>query len=313
VPSQSLDSSDKVSKSGDTMSGPLTLPGAPTLANHAATKAYVDTTSAATGFVLKTGDTMTGDLRATYNDPRIILTKPTGVHLNGIFGRAGADLSRWLIQLGDGTVETGINTGSNFAITRYDDGGFEVDSPISIVRATGVVTIPKLASTAVSGTVTMLPSGTSAGGTSAVLGIGYAGGGTQYGISLRPTTDSTAALYFFNAANSGVGNVTVTSTATSYNTSSDERLKEAFETFDAGRIVDNTEVYSFAWKSTGERSYGVSAQEANETFPQAVTYVKEQDWWGIDYSKYVPVLLQELKTLRARVAELEDKLAVKPS
>ena len=37
--------------------------------------------------------------------------------------------------------------------------------------------------------------------------------------------------------------------------------------------------------------------------------MKEQDWWGIDYSKYVPVLLQELKALRARVAQLEGAAA----
>lgn len=35
-------SSAKVSKTGDTMTGALTLPGAPTNANHAATKAYID-------------------------------------------------------------------------------------------------------------------------------------------------------------------------------------------------------------------------------------------------------------------------------
>lgn len=32
----------KVNKSGDTMTGPLVLSGLPTLADHAATKAYVD-------------------------------------------------------------------------------------------------------------------------------------------------------------------------------------------------------------------------------------------------------------------------------
>jgi len=50
----------RVAKAGDTMTGPLTLPGAPTAANHAATKAYVDTEVDAR--VAKSGDTMTGFL-----------------------------------------------------------------------------------------------------------------------------------------------------------------------------------------------------------------------------------------------------------
>ncbi len=40
---------DKVSKSGDTMTGILTLSGAPTAASHAATKSYVDSVAAAAG------------------------------------------------------------------------------------------------------------------------------------------------------------------------------------------------------------------------------------------------------------------------
>jgi hypothetical protein len=46
--------SGNVLKSGDTMSGFLTLSGAPTLANHAATKSYVDTVATNT-FVIQSG------------------------------------------------------------------------------------------------------------------------------------------------------------------------------------------------------------------------------------------------------------------
>jgi hypothetical protein len=52
-----------VLKAGDTMTGPLTLPGDPTAPLHAATKQYVDGLSvSADEFVLKSGDTMTGPL-----------------------------------------------------------------------------------------------------------------------------------------------------------------------------------------------------------------------------------------------------------
>jgi hypothetical protein len=52
----------KVAKSGDTMTGMLTLPSTtPSVANHATRKGYVDTQDALK--VAKAGDTMTGDLR----------------------------------------------------------------------------------------------------------------------------------------------------------------------------------------------------------------------------------------------------------
>tara|TARA_B100000035_G_scaffold312040_1_gene322697 strand:+ start:2063 stop:3295 length:1233 start_codon:yes stop_codon:yes gene_type:complete len=75
----SNDIGTKVSKAGDVMAGALTLPGAPTNANHAATKAYVDTAYTAgnglslsgTEFLMSgsyTGDfTATGDVTA-YSD-----------------------------------------------------------------------------------------------------------------------------------------------------------------------------------------------------------------------------------------------------
>ena len=102
-----------------------------------------------------------------------------------------------------------------------------------------------------------------------------------------------------------VGTIGTSPTGTTYATSSDGRLKEDLQTFDAGRIIDDTEVYDFRWKEVGERSYGVIAQQAVEVYPMAVTHDEKEDWWGIDYSKYVPILLQELKALRVRVAELE--------
>lgn len=51
-----FDSSDFIFKAGDTMTGALTLPGDPTLSNHASNKAYVDQRLALAG------GTMTGDI-----------------------------------------------------------------------------------------------------------------------------------------------------------------------------------------------------------------------------------------------------------
>jgi hypothetical protein len=119
---------------------------------------------------------------------------------------------------------------------------------------------------------------------------------------------SNGPVVVFDQTGTIVGSISVTTTATAYNTSSDLRLKEDLKSFDAGNIIDKTEVYDFKWKSVDERSYGVIAQQAKEIYPTAVAYDEHNDWWGIDYSKYVPVLLQELKALRLRVAQLEAKV-----
>jgi hypothetical protein len=146
-------------------------------------------------------------------------------------------------------------------------------------------------------------------GYGAAMCINYTGSNSLYGIVLKPGADTTYACVFMNTGDSPVGTISQTPTTCAYNTSSDGRLKEDLKSFDAGNIVDDTNVYDFAWKSTGERTYGVIGQQAIEVYPTAVTHDKEHDWYGVDYSKYVPVLLQELKALRARVAQLEGAAA----
>jgi len=152
-----------------------------------------------------------------------------------------------------------------------------------------------------------------------VAGFGYSfgyGGSTQWGFNFRPNNDAAHnAMVFSNAGGTGIGSIAVTSTTTAFNTTSSAELKEDLKTFDAGSIIDNTEVYDFKWKSSSERAYGVLAQQAVEIYPTAVTHLtnpenKDDEFWGVDYSKYVPVLLQELKALRARVFELEGRVGV---
>jgi hypothetical protein len=103
-----------------------------------------------------------------------------------------------------------------------------------------------------------------------------------------------------------------------FNTTSSAELKEDLKSFDAGSIIDQTNVYDFKWKSAAERGFGVLAQQAIEVYPTAVTHLvnpegDKEEYWGVDYSKYVPVLLQELKALRTRVAQLEGRLDAKPA
>jgi hypothetical protein len=288
--------------------------------------------------VAKVGDIMSGNLSInTPAGPQLALNKTVNATANTIYGSSNG-AARWSIDLGDAAPESSGNAGSNFYIRRWSDGGALMDLPLSINRTTGHAVFANNITSGAGGTTGTYYFGNSgtkalnydgtnfnlvggalmagAGGmpaNSGVINIGFMNSTGQYGISYRPNTDAAFPAVFWNAANGQVGYINTSSTATAYATSSDVRLKEDLKSFDAGRIIDETEVYNFKWKSTGERSYGVSAQQANEVYPQAVSYNERDDFWGIDYSKYVPVLLQELKTLRTRVAELEGRIAVKPA
>ncbi len=117
------------------------------------------------------------------------------------------------------------------------------------------------------------------------------------------TNDGT--VMSFATAGTAKGSVSISGATTFFNTSSDGRLKRNFQSFDAGPILDALDVGRFEWIEDGTAGYGVIAQDANEVFPQAITHDAQTDAWSADYSKYVPLLLAEVKALRARVAELE--------
>ena len=68
------------------------------------------------------------------------------------------------------------------------------------------------------------------------------------------------------------------------------------------------QVRSFDWKADGEhQTYGFIAQELETVAPYAVSKGEtEDDMWGVDYSKLVPMLVKEIQDLKARVQELEN-------
>ena len=109
--------------------------------------------------------------------------------------------------------------------------------------------------------------------------------------------------------NVDVGSISVTGTATAYNTSSDARLKDNIEDAnDSGTAIDSLQVRQFDWKSDGKHEdYGMIAQEVIHTCPNAVSVPQEDgEMMGIDYSKMVPLLLKEIQELRKRVKKLEE-------
>ena len=126
--------------------------------------------------------------------------------------------------------------------------------------------------------------------------------------SFRTTPTTTTSLITFRNGNGLVGSISTNGSATSYNTSSDQRLKDNIvDAPSASDDIDAIQVRSFDWKADGShQKYGMVAQELQSVAPEAVSEGEtEDDMMGVDYSKLVPMLVKEIQSLRARVAQLE--------
>jgi hypothetical protein len=115
-------------------------------------------------------------------------------------------------------------------------------------------------------------------------------------------------LVFTYAANQ-IGSISQSgTTAVLFNTTSDARLKKnVANADDAASLIDALQVRKFDWKADGtHQRYGFVAQELVEVAPEAVHQPADpEDMMGVDYSKLVPMLVKEIQSLRARVAQLE--------
>lgn len=120
-------------------------------------------------------------------------------------------------------------------------------------------------------------------------------------------------LQFANSAGAEVGTIKSTGSATTFNTSSDRRLKTNVVPADpSGSVVDSIGVVQYDWAASGTHvAFGVVAQDLVHVFPDAVSVGDSNESvtspWGVDYSKLVPLLLKEIQDLRARVSVLEAR------
>jgi hypothetical protein len=122
------------------------------------------------------------------------------------------------------------------------------------------------------------------------------------------STSASTHLNFRNP-NGFVGSISTSASATAFNTSSDQRLKENIaDADDAGSKIDAIQVRKFDWITDGShQDYGMVAQELVTVAPEAVSAPEDPDeMMGVDYSKLVPMLIKEIQSLRARVQQLEN-------
>ena len=127
-------------------------------------------------------------------------------------------------------------------------------------------------------------------------------------LRLATTNTSVNDLVVFINGNGTVGTIRTNGSSTSYNTSSDYRLKEDLQDFAGLDMVSKIPVYDFKWKTDESRSYGVMAHELQEVLPDAVSGEKDaEEMQGVDYSKIVPLLIKSIQELKAEIDILKAK------
>jgi hypothetical protein len=137
------------------------------------------------------------------------------------------------------------------------------------------------------------------------------------GLVIRPGADGYTAISFRNAANSQVGSISNSSTNTSYNTSSDYRLKhDTAPMTGALAKVAALKPCTYKWNVDDSEGEGFIAHELAEVCPHAVTGEKDAVdadgkpvYQGIDTSFLVATLTAAIQEQQALIAALQADVA----
>lgn len=151
--------------------------------------------------------------------------------------------------------------------------------------------------------------------TSIVQGIqAQAVGGAS--LALNRTTNTGAVARFFYAGTE-VGNISVTGSATTFNSTSDYRLKENVAPMtDALNKVSLLKPVTYTWKADGSAGQGFIAHELQAIIPDAVTGEKDAidkngnpEYQSIDPRNIVATLTAAIQEQQALITTLQTQVA----
>jgi len=141
--------------------------------------------------------------------------------------------------------------------------------------------------------------------TSVLMG---AGGGTS-----TPTTsvlcNGTNVVITGDTNVNGNGNFTGNVSASSFNTTSDYRIKENIEILNEYHNVDNLRPVTYFNKKTEKQDIGLVAHELEVHFPYLVNGEKDgEELQNVNYSGLIPVLIKEIQELKKEIKLLKAKI-----
>jgi hypothetical protein len=155
------------------------------------------------------------------------------------------------------------------------------------------------------------------GGTSG-MGFRFTGWGSGIGAAgtFESANTSNADVIYFNTSAANVGKISITSTATSYTTSSDYRLKHDVAPMqNALATVAQLNPVTYKWNADNSESQGFIAHELQAVVPDCVTGEKDAVdaegnpvYQGIDTSFLVATLTAAIQELKAEVDSLRAQV-----
>ena len=89
---------------------------------------------------------------------------------------------------------------------------------------------------------------------------------------------------------------------------SDKNLKDNLQKIESESFFDNLTGYTFDWNENSIRDgkgYGFIAQDLEKIAPELVK-VNSDDFKSINYVELIPVLFEEIKSLKSRIEKLEN-------
>jgi hypothetical protein len=222
----------------------------------------------------------------------------------------------------DGTAESGSNAGSNFQLNRYSDASAFLGTPISISRATGVVTFATNPTVAGNGlyhagnfnpaSYALLSGASFTGSVGTVGQLSVTNSGPL--VSLTNTSWGVRHLHAASGlmgflSNGGAwtmysdnsGNLTAIGNVTAY---SDPRLKKNLVKISNSLAkVSLLNGYTYERIDNGEPGVGLLSTDVENVIPEAVQKSGEYD--AVNYGGLVGLLVEAIKELTARVEYLE--------
>ena len=133
----------------------------------------------------------------------------------------------------------------------------------------------------------------------------------KYALALNDTFGNNALAQFLDNG-SQVGSITISGSNTSYNTSSDSRLKENIVNANSQlETINNIKIREYDWLKDGKHEVGVIAQELEEVYPDAVTVGGEdvkKNPYSVDYSKLVAPLIKAVQEQQEQIESLKSEI-----
>jgi hypothetical protein len=275
-----------------------------------------------------TGGTLTGALAISSAVPILSLIGPAGSSRNLLGFTGDSSHPRWAVIVGNMTTEGGGNSGSDFSINRFSDGGALIDTPLTINRASGTVAVVNSMTVGANATVSgaaiivgaALTNRSLLGQTSGVprwridVGNNTAESGSNTGsdFEIGRFADGGGFINFplTIARNTGVA----TFSAAIVNGPSDRTLKENVTPLinSLAKVLQLQGVsFNMIADPDKHQEIGLIAQDVAPVVPEILQEYQpdpeQEPKLALDYPKLVALLIEAVKELTARLEVLEQK------